>query len=70
VPIPLYIRKILVKREQHHNIFSGKPQPLNPDYFKTLWSRFKKQSKTLEQGQRFTLLDTLQRVYWVLNHGR
>ncbi|MDB3901488.1 tyrosine-type recombinase/integrase [Flavobacteriaceae bacterium] len=24
---------------------------LNQDYFKTLWSRFKKQSNTLEQGQ-------------------
>jgi integrase len=39
------------KGEPHHNIFSGKPQPLNQDYFKTLWSRFKRQSKILEQGQ-------------------
>ena len=51
VPVPTYVREILVKGEPHHNIFSGKPQPLNSDYFKTLWSRFKKQSKTLEQGQ-------------------
>ena len=51
VPVPSYIRKILVKGEPHHNIFSGKPQPLNQDYFKTLWSRFKRQSNTLEQGQ-------------------
>ena len=51
VPVPSYIRDILVKGEPHHNIFSSKPQPLNQDYFKTLWSRFKKQSKTLEQGQ-------------------
>ncbi len=42
VPVPSYIRDILVKGEPHHNIFSGKPQPLNQDYFKTLWSRFKK----------------------------
>jgi integrase len=51
VPVPSYIRDILVKGEPHHNIFSGKPQPLNQDYFKTLWSRFKRQSKILEQGQ-------------------
>ena len=51
VPVPTYIREILVKGEPHHNIFSGRPQPLNQDYFKTLWTRFKKHSKTLEQGQ-------------------
>ena len=51
VPVPSYIRNILVKGERHHNIFSSKPQPLNQDYFKTLWSRFKRQSNTLEQGQ-------------------
>ena len=51
VPVPSYVRDILVKGEPHHNIFSGRPQPLNQDYFKTLWSRFKKQSNTLEQGQ-------------------
>jgi len=51
VPVPSYVRDVLVKRERHHKIFSGKPQPLNQDYFKTLWSRFKKQSNTLEQLQ-------------------
>ena len=51
VPVPSYIRDILVKGEPHHNIFSNRPQPLNQDYFKTLWSRFKRQSKILEQGQ-------------------
>ena len=51
VPVPSYVREILVKGEPHHNIFSNRPQPLNQDYFKTLWSRFKRQSKTLEQGQ-------------------
>ena len=35
----------------HLNIFSNKPKPLNIDYFKTLWSCFKRQSNTLEQGQ-------------------
>ena len=51
VPVPSYIRDVLVKGEPHHNIFSGRPQPLNEDYFKTLWSRFKRQSNLLEQGQ-------------------
>ena len=51
VPVPTYIRELLVKGEPHHNIFSGKHKPLNQDYFKTLWSRFKRQSKILEQGQ-------------------
>jgi integrase len=51
VPVPSYVRDILVKGERHHNIFSNKPQPLNQDYFKTLWSRFKRQSNILEQGQ-------------------
>ena len=51
VPVPTYIREILVKGEPHHNIFSGRQQPLNQDYFKTLWSRFKRQSNLLEQGQ-------------------
>ena len=51
VPVPTYIRELLVKGEPHHNIFSGRQQPLNQDYFKTLWSRFKRQSNVLEQGQ-------------------
>ena len=51
VPVPTYIRDVLKRGEPHHNIFSGKPKPLNQDYFKTLWSRFKRQSNLLEQGQ-------------------
>ena len=51
VPVPTYIRDILVKGEPHHNIFSGKRQPLNQDYFKTIWGRFKRVSKLLEQDQ-------------------
>jgi len=51
VPVPSYVREILVKGNPKDNIFSNKPQPLNQDYFKTLWSRFKRQSKILEQGQ-------------------
>jgi len=51
VPVPAYIRKLLVKGEPKHNIFSGKPKPYNEDYFKTLWSRFKAQSKCIDAGQ-------------------
>ena len=51
VPVPSYIKDFLVKGNPKDNIFSGKPKPLNEDYFKTLWSRFKRQSKLLEQGQ-------------------
>jgi integrase len=51
VPVPKYIRKILVKGDRNNNIFTNKPSPLNKDYFKTLWGRFKKQSELLEQDQ-------------------
>jgi integrase len=47
VPVPSYVRDILVKGESNHNIFSGSNKPLNQDYFKTLWSRFKRQSDIL-----------------------
>ena len=51
VPVPSYVRDVLLKGEPDYNIFSGRLQPLNQDYFKTLWSRFKKQSNILEQVQ-------------------
>ena len=51
VPVPIYIRELLIKGEPHHNIFTDTARPLNEDYFKTLWSRFKRVSKLLEQDQ-------------------
>jgi integrase len=51
VPVPSYIKEILVKGERHLNIFSLTSKPLNEDYFKTLWSRFKAQSNTIEEEQ-------------------
>ena len=51
VPVPSYVRDILVKGEPHHNIFTDTTSPLNEDYFKALWSRFKRVSKLLEQDQ-------------------
>jgi len=51
VPVPKYIRQKLIKGDRNNNIFTNSPSPLNKDYFKTLWGRFKKQSKLLEQDQ-------------------
>ena len=51
VPVPIYIRGILVKGEPHHNIFTNTTRALNKDCFKTLWDRFKRVSKPLEQDQ-------------------
>ena len=51
VPVPSYIKDELSSGETNHNIFSGKNEPHNGDYFKTLWSRYKKQSDLIEEGQ-------------------
>jgi integrase len=51
VPVPFFIRELLDKKESSYNIFSNSIKANNPDYFKTLWSRFKKQSKLLKEGQ-------------------
>jgi integrase len=49
--VPIYIRELLIKGHSQHNIFTGTTKPLNNDYFKTIWGRFKRVSKLLEQGQ-------------------
>jgi len=51
VPVPKYIKDQLKKGDSGHNIFSGENAPLNEDYFKTLWSRFKRTSTLLEDRQ-------------------
>ena len=51
VPVPIYIRELLIKGQPQHNIFSNSTKPLNHEYFKTLWGRFKRQSNLLEQDQ-------------------
>ncbi|MDC0126317.1 hypothetical protein OAI15_03555, partial [Flavobacteriaceae bacterium] len=58
VPVPLYIREILVRGESSNNIFTSSNKPPNPDYFKTLWSCFKRVSKLIEQDKHFTLFVT------------
>ncbi len=51
VPVPFYVKEVLKKNEDHLNRFSGREKPFDPDYFKGLWSRFKKRSKLLEANQ-------------------
>ena len=51
VPVPLFIQNHLIKNQPHLNIFSNKIEPHNPDFFKTLWSRYKKQSNLIEDNQ-------------------
>ena len=51
VPVPSFIKSHLHPKSINDNIFAGDHYNRNPDYFKTLWSRYKKQSKILEQGQ-------------------
>jgi hypothetical protein len=56
VPIAGYIQQHLILfRDPNYcfntNVFSGCAAPYNRDYFKTLWSRYKRQSKILEQDQ-------------------
>ena len=50
VPVPDVIRKELCHGDLEHFIFTNSPVEFNADYFKTLWSRYKSQSKILEEG--------------------
>ena len=51
VPVPSFIKSHLHKKSLNDNVFTGDQSSRNPDYFKTLWSRYKKQSKLLKEGQ-------------------
>ena len=51
VPVPEFIRRELSPVGKEYNIFSNSTIELNKDYFKTLWSRFKKQSGLLKDNQ-------------------
>ena len=48
VPVPQIIRYQLMKTEPDNFIFTDSPIEFNGDYFKTLWSRYKKQSNVLD----------------------
>ena len=51
VPVPEFVREFLSGGELDHNIFTNTSQSRNPDYFKTLWGRYKRQGLLLEKGQ-------------------
>ena len=51
VPVPVYVRNKLKKGQDLHNIFTGNESALNSSYFNTLWGRFKRVSKLIEQDQ-------------------
>jgi integrase len=48
VPIPLYVRKQLVKGNNNDNIFSGSNKPYNRSYFSLIWKRFKRLYKEID----------------------
>ena len=58
VPVPEFIREQLSIGKKENNIFTNSPIEFNEDYFKTLWGRFKKVSKLIEQDQHFILFVT------------
>ena len=51
VPVPEFIREQLSVGKKENNIFTNSPIEFNEDYFKTLWSRFKRVSKLIERDQ-------------------
>ena len=51
VPIPAFVLPYLHTSHPSHNIFTGTENAFNPDYFKTLWGKFKKKSVLLQREQ-------------------
>ena len=54
VPVPEVVRVEVFKRftgNRKDNVFTLTEEPYNRDYFKTLWSRYKRQSSLLERDQ-------------------
>ena len=49
--MPSYVKEKLYRKDGHLNIFTGAEKAFHPDYFKGLWSRFKRRSKLLEANQ-------------------
>ena len=84
VPVPKVVRVEVLKRftgNRKDNVFILKEAPYNRDYFKTLWSRYKKQSDLLEQDQTlysfrhtgaikvFEKTGSLQKLQQVMGHS-
>ena len=57
VPVPDYMRNLLMRSEPDDNIFSNKIKPYNNDYFKMLFRRFKQLNPKVDKDHS-TLLCT------------
>ena len=51
VPLPAFISNHLNRGARQTNIFTGRHAPFNPDYFKTLWGKYRKRSSVLQPNQ-------------------
>ena len=54
VPVPGVVRDEIIRKftgNRNTNVFTLKEEDYNRDYFKTLWSRYKRQSHLLERDQ-------------------
>ena len=84
LPVPEVVRAEVLKRftgSRKDNVFTLTEEPYNSDYFKTLWSRYKKQSHLLEQDQTlysfrhtgaiqvFEKTGSLQKLQQVMGHS-
>ncbi len=84
LPVPEVVRDEVLKRftgNRKDNVFTLTEEPYNRDYFKTLWSRFKRQSHLLEQDQTlysfrhteaiqvFEKTGSLQKLQQVMGHS-
>ena len=49
VPIPKFVQQYIVKSNDEYNIFTNSLEVYNEYYFKTLWGRFKKESKLVKK---------------------
>lgn len=84
VPVPKSVREIVIQRfsgERNKNLFTLKEASFNKDYFKTLWTRYKKQSQLLHENQTlysfrhsgaimvFEKTGSLQKLQQVMGHS-
>jgi hypothetical protein len=84
LPVPKVVRDEVLKKftgNRKNNVFTLNEAPYNRDYFKTLWSRYKKQSHLLEQDQTlysfrhtgaikvFEKTGSLQKLQQVMGHS-
>ncbi len=50
VPVPKYVREILVKGDNQNNIFTNTKKPYNKSYFSLIWKRFKRVNLAVESN--------------------